>query len=174
VTASGDYEPFPDIAAKALMGAAREAGFPLERSRADWIVEGLTSLPAFDDVGPGLDRLAELGVPLAILTNGTVDGITAVVENSGLNGRFAHLLSVDTVRRFKPARETYGLVEPAFGRPLGEILFVTAHEWDVAGAKAAGMQTAFLARGERCAPVLGREPDIEAPDLPELAYILAR
>jgi 2-haloacid dehalogenase len=174
VTASGDYEAFPVVAAKAVMGAAREAGFPIERPTADWIVEGMKELPAFRDVDPGLDRLIELSIPLAVLSNGTPEGVAAVVAHAGLTDRFEHLLSVDTVKRFKPAREAYALAATAFGRPLGEILFVTGHEWDVAGAQAAGMQTAFLRRGEECAPVMGREPDIEADDVPDLARLLAR
>jgi 2-haloacid dehalogenase len=174
LTASGNYEPFPAVAAKAIMGAAREARFPIERATADWIVEGLRELPAFDDVEPGLQQLADAEIPLGVLSNATADGIAAVVEHASLTSRFAHLLSVDSVAKFKPARETYALAGPAFQRPLAEILFVTGHEWDVAGAQAAGMQTAWLARGEACAPMLGREPDVEAADLPDLARLIAR
>jgi 2-haloacid dehalogenase len=173
-TASGDYCPFPELAALALQGAAREAGFRLERSRADWIVEGLLELPAFDDVKPGLDRLREARVALTVTTNGTEDGIKAVVENAGLSGHFDHLLAADTVKRFKPAREVYALAPAALGLPAERVLFVSAHEWDVAGAQAAGHQTAWLARGEKLAPTLGREPDMVFADLRELADRLAR
>jgi 2-haloacid dehalogenase len=174
VTASGDYEPFPVIAAKAIIGAAREAGFPIERPTADWIVEGLRELPPFDDVEPGLRRLRDAGIPLAVLSNGTADGLEAVVTGAGLRDHFEHLLVADSVRRFKPAREVYALAPAALGVPAGEILFVSGHEWDVAGAAAAGMQTAWLARGETCAPMMGREPGIQAEDLPDLARQVAR
>jgi 2-haloacid dehalogenase len=174
VTVSEAYEPFPVVAAKAVMGAAREAHFPIERRTADWIVEGLRELPPFDDVPAGLKQLADAGIPLAVLSNGTDDGLRAVVENAGLTDRFAHLLVADSVRRFKPAREVYALAPAAFGLPAAEILFVSGHEWDVAGASVAGMQTAWLARGETCAPMLGHEPDIEAADLPDLARLIPR
>lgn len=174
VTSTGAYEPFPAVAAKAIMGAAREAHFPIERATADWIVEGLRELPAFDDVEPGLQQLADAGFPLAVLSNGTEDGVRAVVANAGLTDRFAHLLVADSVRRFKPAAEVYALATSAFDVPAGEILFVSGHEWDVAGAAVAGMQTAWLARGETCAPMLGHEPGIEAADLPDLARLVTR
>jgi 2-haloacid dehalogenase len=172
-TASGDYIPFHEIAAEAIMGAAREAGFPIERSTADWIVEGLRELPPFDDVEPGLKQLREAGIPLAILTNGTAEGIGAVVSHAGLDDHFEHLLVADSVRRFKPAPEVYKLASDAFDLPLGEILFASGHEWDVAGAHAAGMPTVFLARGEPCAPVRGREPGFVCEDMPDLARVVA-
>jgi 2-haloacid dehalogenase len=171
-TASGDYVPFPEIAAEAVMGAAREARFPIERSTADWIVEGLLELPPFDDVEPGLRALKDAGIALAILTNGTADGIEAVVSAAGLADCFDHLFAADSVRRFKPAPEVYALATDALGLEAGEILFASGHEWDVAGAAAAGMATVFLARGEPCAPVRGREPGFECEDVPDLARVV--
>src|SRR3954451_19515461 len=59
ITASGDYEPFPELAAEAVQAAAYEAGLRLELSRAEWVVEGFKELPAFDDVRPGLEQLKQ-------------------------------------------------------------------------------------------------------------------
>jgi 2-haloacid dehalogenase len=174
LTASGDYKPLPNLAAEAVMAAARAAGLRLERSRADWIVAGLRELPAFDDVRPGLTQLRELRIPLAVLSNGTADGIGALVAHNELGGVFDHLLVADSVERFKPAREVYALATAAFGAPAGDVLLVSGHEWDVAGAGRAGLSTAWIARGERFAPTLGEHPDIEAQDLPDLATRLAR
>ena len=51
--------------------------------------------------------------------------------------------------------------------------FVAGHWWDVAGAKRAGLRTAWIARDEgawlRSAP----EPDIRAADLKEAAEAIA-
>ena len=169
LTASGDYEPMPELASKAVQSAARAAGLRLERSRADWVVEGMLELPAFPDVRPGLDRLRELRVPLAILSNGTAEGVQALVDHNDLGAYFDHQLVADSVKRFKPAREVYALATEAFRAPADRVMLVSGHEWDVAGASRAGLRTAWLARGERFAPTLGEDPDIEAEDLPELA-----
>lgn len=174
VTASGDYIPFPELAAQAVQAAAREAGLRLESSRAEWIVEGMKELPAFDDVGPGLDRLLELRVPLAVLSNGTTEGIEALVAHNRLESVFDHLLVADSVGRFKPAREVYALATSAFDAPADRVMLVSHHEWDVTGAARAGLRTGWLARGERFTPVLGQQADVEAQDLPELAWQLAR
>jgi 2-haloacid dehalogenase len=173
LTASGDYEPFPDLAAKAVMAAARAAGLRLERSRAEWVVEGMKELPVFGDVRPGLTQLRELRVPLAILSNGTADGIRALVDHNELAGVFDHQLVADSVKRFKPAREVYELATEAFGAPANQVMLVSGHEWDVAGASRAGLRTAWIARGERFAPTLGEHPDMQANDLPDLASQLS-
>jgi 2-haloacid dehalogenase len=173
LTASGDYEPMPELAAQAVQAAARAAGLRLERSRADWIVEGMLELPAFPDVRPGLDRLREAGVPLAILSNGTARGVEALVAHNGLEGVFQHQLVADSVGRFKPAREVYALATAAFRAPADRVMLVSAHEWDVAGAARAGLSTAWIARGERFAPTLGEVPDVEADDMPGLAAQIA-
>jgi len=173
LTASGDYEPFPDLAAKAIQAAGRAAGLRLESSRAEWIVAGMKELPTFDDVRPGLTQLRELRVPMAILSNGTADGIQALVDHNELGGVFDHQLVADSVKRFKPAREVYALATEAFGAPADRILLVSGHEWDVAGAARTGLRTAWIARGERFAPTLGENPDLQANDLPDLAAQLA-
>lgn len=173
MTAAGDYEPFPDLAAQAVQGAAREAGLRLERSRADWIVEGLRELPLFDDVKTGLEALNKARIPLAVLSNGTADGVQALIAHNELDRVFEHVLVADSVRRFKPAREVYALAPQAFEADAGRVLLVSGHEWDVAGAARAGLRTAWIARGETFAPCLSAEPDIEAKDLRELADRLA-
>jgi 2-haloacid dehalogenase len=169
MTASGDYEPFPDLAAEAVQGAAREAGLRLERSRADWVVEGMRELPVFDDVKPGLEQLRKSRVPLAILSNGTAGAMEALIAHNQLDGVFDHVLVADSVGRFKPAREVYALATEAFEADAGRVMLVSGHEWDVAGAQRAGLRTAWIARGEKYAPCLGAQPDVDAEDLRELA-----
>ena len=173
VTASGDYEPFPELAAEAVQAAAYEAGLRLELSRAEWVVAGLKELPAFDDVRPGLEQLKQAGIPLAVLSNGTAEGIDALIEHNDLQGVFAHTLVADSVRRFKPAREVYALAVDAFGVPAERVMLVSGHEWDVAGASRAGLRTGWIARGEKFTSVLGESADLEAEDLRELGARLS-
>jgi 2-haloacid dehalogenase len=174
LTASGDYKPFPELAAEAVQAAAREAGLRLEHSRCEWVVDGIKELPAFDDVHAGLAQLRDAGIPLAVLSNGTAEGIAALIEHNGLQGVFAHELVADSVKRFKPAREVYALAVEALGGQADRVMLVSGHEWDVAGAARAGLRTGWLARGEKLTPTLGVHPDVEAEDLRELAGRLAR
>jgi len=174
ITASGDYQPFPELAAEAVQAAAYEAGLRLELSRAEWVVEGLKELPAFDDVRPGLEQLKQAGLPLAVLSNGTTEGAEALIEHNDLQGLFAHVLVADSVKRFKPAREVYALAVDAFGAPPERVMLVSGHEWDVAGASRAGLRTGWIARGEKFTAVLDERADLEAEDLRELGARLSR
>jgi 2-haloacid dehalogenase len=173
ITASGDYQPFPELAAEAVQAAAYEAGLRLELSRAEWVVEGLKELPAFDDVRPGLEQLKQAGLPLAVLSNGTTEGAEALIEHNDLQGLFAHVLVADSVKRFKPAREVYALAVDAFGAPAERVMLVSGHEWDVAGASRAGLRTGWIARGEKFTAVLDERADLEAEDLRELGARLS-
>jgi 2-haloacid dehalogenase len=174
LTASGGYAPFPELASLAVQAAGREAGLRLERSRCDWIVAGMNELPVFDDVKAGLERLRGARIPMAVLSNGTSEGIESLVAHNGLEGTFDHLLVADSVKRFKPAPEVYGLAAAAFAAPAERVMLVTGHEWDVAGAARAGLKTGWVARGEDFTPVLGQLADVEAPDLRDLADQIAR
>src|SRR3954452_153273 len=83
MTAAGAFRPLPDIASAAAEAAGAD--------EPDAGVEALQRLAGFDDVVPGLDALA--GRRLAVLSNGTSDGVRALVENAGLDDRFEHLLA---------------------------------------------------------------------------------
>ena len=172
-TASGHYRPFPEIAALALRSAAREQGAPLDDRGAHEIAQGLASLSAFADAGEALEALAAHH-PLAILSNGTAEGIRALADGAGLTVRFDHLLDADSVGRFKPAPEVYALAPRAFGRPAEDVLLVSGNEWDVAGAKQSGLRGAWIARGRPATGFLGVEPDVVVDQLADLPEALAR
>jgi 2-haloacid dehalogenase len=158
-TAAGAFKPFPEIA----VAAAEAAGAADPGS----IVEELVRLPAFPDVAPGLDALA--GTPLAVLSNGTAEGLHELVSHAGLEDRFDHLLAADQVGRYKPAPELYALAPRAFGAPAGRVLLVSSNEWDVTGAAQSGLRTAWLGRGRTPAWVLGVEADLVVDSIAGLA-----
>lgn len=169
---AGQYRPFPEIALAALRAAAQEAGVTLSERGAVEVTRGLSALPLYPGAAQALAELS--ATPLAILSNGTAAGLTALVAQAGLAERFAHLLSVEAVRRFKPAPEVYHLAPAAFGAPAERILLVSANEWDVTGARQAGLRAAWLARGRRSAPVFGLAAEILADDLTALPAAIRR
>jgi 2-haloacid dehalogenase len=84
------------------------------------------------------------------------------------------VLSVDAVRKFKPAPEVYALGPARLGLPKEALGFVSSNCWDVAGAKAYGFQVAWVNRGRAPLDELGLVPDLEVPDLGALARALGR
>jgi 2-haloacid dehalogenase len=93
----------------------------------------------------------------------------AQLSNAGLGSLFEQILSADTVRRLKPAREPYLMAAQRRGVDPAQVLLVAAHAWDVAGAMHAGCATAFGARPGMVLGPLAPEPVIVATDLEEVA-----
>ena len=56
------------------------------------------------------------------------------------------MLSVDTLRMYKPRPEVYALVTDAFACPPARVVFVSSNRWDVMGAAAFGFRTAWVNR----------------------------
>jgi 2-haloacid dehalogenase len=169
-SASGRFQHLPEVAAAAITASAGAAGLDLHDGQAEQFAAGLRSLPPFPDVADGLDALSRR--PLAILSNGTLDGIQALVGAAGLRDRFAHLLAADQAGRYKPSPDLYALAPRAFRTRADRILMVSSNEWDVAGAAQFGMRTAWLARGRAPSWVLGVEADYAVDALADLALAL--
>ena len=66
-------------------------------------------LGTYPEVPAMLRELKDRGMQLAILSNGTPDMLAAVVRNSGLEGVFDAVLSVEEVGVYKPHPMVYGL-----------------------------------------------------------------
>jgi 2-haloacid dehalogenase len=69
-----------------------------------------------------------------IVSNGTHPMLHSIVEAAGMDGIFSHVLSADTVGKYKSAPEVYQLGPDAFCTPVGKILFVSSNCWDACGA----------------------------------------
>lgn len=165
VTAASTFSPLPEIATL----AARAAGASEEE--AGKLPARLQELPAFPDVTAGLDALAEWR--LAVLSNGTAEGVRSLVANAGLSERFEHLLSADQAGCYKPSRELYAMAPRAFRTRADRVLLVSSNEWDIAGAACAGLRTAWLGRGREPSWVLGVEADMTVDSPADLACALA-
>jgi 2-haloacid dehalogenase len=168
-TAAGAYRPLPQLAEQALRAAAKQVGQDPER--AAQLVGELTTLPLFPEARDALDALREKHA-LAVLSNGTRDGLEELLGNAGIRDRFEHVIAADSIKRYKPAHELYQLAPRAFAAAPHEVVLVSGNDWDAAGAKLAGLSSAWVSRGRPLAPVLGVEPDHVVKDLSELVFAL--
>lgn len=168
-TAADAYRPLPELARSAFESAA--AGLELD-VEAGALAERLTELPLFPEVERALDSLD--GQRLAVLSNGTADGLEALLSNGGIRDRFEHVLAADSVGRYKPAREVYALAARAFGVNADEVTLVSGNPWDCAGAKLAGLRSVWVSRGKPLAPVLDVAPDEVVEDLTWLTFASRR
>jgi 2-haloacid dehalogenase len=164
-TAADAYVPLPDLAELAFQSAAEELGIDAD---AQALARELTSLPLFPEVPEALDALD--GARLGILSNGTREGLEQLLSNAGIRDRFQHVLAADSVARYKPAPEVYGLAPRAFGVHADEVTLVSGNSWDIAGARLAGLRTIWVSRGRPVASVLGLMPDEIVDDLGALTF----
>jgi len=164
------YQPFGAIGAAALDDMAKARSVDLDVEARDRIVDGIRRLPPHPEADGALERLRASGFRVAALTNSPHRIALEQLTNAGLSERFDAVLSVEVVRRFKPHADCYLAAASSLGVPIERIRLVAAHDWDVAGAIAAGARGAFVARpGATYRSWLPR-PDIEAPDLDAMAH----
>jgi 2-haloacid dehalogenase len=133
-TLSGRYADFWSVTGDALDFACDRLGLTLTPASRNRLMDQYACLPPFPENLDALKQLRGLGLPLAILSNGTHQMIASAVSAAGMEGMFDHILSADSVRKFKTSPEAYQLGPNAFGCPPSEILFVSSNAWDVCGA----------------------------------------
>ncbi|MDA3629274.1 haloacid dehalogenase type II [Saccharopolyspora sp. WRP15-2] len=100
-------------------------------------------LPAWDDSVAGLERLARK-YPVIGLSNASRAALLRLNAHAGL--RWHQALSTESASAYKPAPEVYQLAIDAAGCPPERVLMVAAHAWDLRGAQARGMRTAYVQR----------------------------
>jgi len=167
VTATGGYRDFAGIAGDAALEVAARHGREADLGA---IAAGLRSLPAHPDVVAGLAKLREQGHTVVALTNSPLATAEAQLQNAGLAPLLDRIFSAEQVGRLKPAPEPYRQVTAAY--PGEQAVMIAAHGWDIAGAQAAGLETALLTR-PGVHPLPGSPaPTYTAPTLPELAELL--
>tara|TARA_R110002096_G_scaffold16898_9_gene57967 strand:- start:91186 stop:91947 length:762 start_codon:yes stop_codon:yes gene_type:complete len=169
-SAINDYHSFGEVGVAALQMVAEANNIPLTHAAAkEAIVTPLRSLPPHPDVVEGLTLLKKKGYTIVSLTNSSDKGVQTQFENAGLLSFFDRRLSVDSVKKFKPNMAVYEWALAEMGIEASEGLMIAAHGWDIAGAKAAGMQAAFISRPGKVMYPLSIPADYVAPTLLALA-----
>jgi 2-haloacid dehalogenase len=189
------YEDFSDITRDSLAYALRVLGLQSDAAVFERIMNKYLHLDLYPDAKATLAALR--GRKLAILSNGSTGMLTTLVRNSGLDRVLDATISIDSKRVFKPSPDTYSLIEEQLGVPPADVLFVSSNPWDACGAKAFGLNVAWIervtpeamalacARNDLIAPLtmfkairtqmdeLGCEPDHRIRTLAELPDLVA-
>jgi 2-haloacid dehalogenase len=130
-------------------------------------------LDAWPDVSPSFAKL-ESRFLLAPVSNGNISLIADLARRNHLH--FDAVLGAEIAGDYKPKLRVYIAAAEAFDLPPGECMMVSAaeHTGDLAGAAAAGLRTASVARPDEYGPgtsaTVPKKPvDIAASSLNELA-----
>lgn len=167
-TLCGQYADFWTVTGDALDFTCDRLALDLTPRDRDRLMAQYERLPAFPENLHALQELQRLGVRLGILSNGTPWMIANAVAAAGMDGLFDHILSVDSVRKFKTAPEVYQLGPDAFGCSAAEILFVSSNGWDVCGATWFGYTTFWVNRADAPLERLGVRPTAEGHTLDDV------
>jgi 2-haloacid dehalogenase len=108
------------------------------------IVDKYLHLDLYPDALAALSAMKDR--KLAILSNGSPGMLDALVRSSGLGELFDAVISVDAKKIFKPSPEAYMLIEEVLHVPPDEVLFISSNPWDACGAKAFGLNVAWIGR----------------------------
>ena len=165
------YQDFERVTETSLKFAAAALGLDCPPARINRLMVAYLHLAPFPEVRDALAALQPL--PLAILSNGAPHMLNAVVKNAALDGVFAHVLSVDEVKIFKPSPKVYQLAPDRLGMKKQEIGFVSSNFWDVSGAAAYGFTTFWINRAGAQPDELGEQPTATLSQLTELAALMA-
>lgn len=168
-TTVGGYSDFGSLARSALDAVAATGGRSLPDDAWDRVGPAIMSVPPYPDVEDALRRLQEAGWSLISLTNSAPAAVNAQLDSAGLMPYFDHVISVDAVGAYKPVAAPYLHAADVAGSRPADMWMVACHDWDLAGARAVGMRTAFVSRPRMSYADAYTAPDVTVADFGELA-----
>ncbi|QGA53796.1 haloacid dehalogenase type II [Sulfolobus sp. E5-1-F] len=132
LTIMNRYESFWEITRKALMHAMKKFNVSLDVNK---VMRAWLNLKPFEDV---IEALPKIKARKVTLTNGDEWMVRELLKNSNLLEYFDEMIAAERVKKYKPAREVYKLVEGA--------IFISSNPWDIAGAHNAGLSVIYINR----------------------------
>ena len=114
-------------------------------------------LPAWPDSVAGIAAIKP-GYIVGPLSNGNTSLLLDMARAAGLPWDL--ILGSDVTRAYKPDPAAYTRPAAFLGLDPGEVMLAAAHNSDLAGARAAGLATAFIARPDEGGP--GKAADLTA------------
>lgn len=136
------------------------------------LVRSWHRLPAWPDSAEGVARLRRR-YTVAAVSNGGFALLTNLIKTAGLP--FDCIISAELARHYKPDPEVYLTVARLLDVAPEQVLMVATHIWDLAGARKAGLRTAFVARPGEKGPAVNADraadagADLEATSFTDLA-----
>jgi 2-haloacid dehalogenase len=156
------------LSLEAAAAVAAEVGVRDER-RIRALATASERLTPWSDSVTALEQIASL-LPVVGLSNASRSALTRINAHAGL--RWHQVLSAEDARAYKPHPDVYRLASANVGCSPDRLLMVAAHSWDLRGAQAIGMGTAYVRRSVGDPPSPTDDFDLYASSLSELAQLL--
>jgi len=129
-------------------------------------------LDAYPEVLPMLRSLKGGGLQTAILSNGSRDMLTPAIENAGITGVLDKVLSVESLRIFKPHPSVYQMAVDELGVPKHRICFMSSNAWDASAAANFGFRVVWVNRFGQTEERIPGQHEQEISDLSKLPGLL--
>jgi len=171
LTLAGHYADFWTLTERALDYAFDRVP-TVSLALRDKLLDAYLTLDAFADARAALAELKVRGRRIAILSNGTPHMLDAAVQASGIAPLCDAVLSVDSVRMYKPRPEVYALVTDRFGVKPGDVVFVSSNRWDIMGAASFGFRAVWVNRAQMPLEYPHQPPIHTVPDLSALPSLV--
>jgi 2-haloacid dehalogenase len=138
------YEDFSVITRDSLAYTLRVLGLEPDPAAFERIIDKYLHLDLYSDAMAALSAMKNR--KLAILSNGSTAMLNTLVANSGFDRVLDAIISIDSKKIFKPAPDAYSLIKSTLRVPPARVLFVSSNPWDACGAKAFGLNVAWIER----------------------------
>jgi len=171
LTLAGHYADFWTLTERALDHAFDRVP-TVSRALRSKLLDAYLTLDAFADARVALTELKARDRRIAILSNGTPHMLQAAVQDSGIAPLCDAVLSVDSVRMYKPRPEVYALVTDRFGIAPDEVAFVSSNRWDIMGAASFGFRAVWVNRSQAPQEYPHQQPVHTVSDLSALPSLV--
>ena len=175
VTTSNDgahYRPFWDLTRAGLQYACKRLALDLTPGAEEQLMNQYRQLTAFPENREVLLALRQRGMVTGILSNGDPAMLEHAVKSAGLEGLLDHVISVDSIRKYKTHPQAYALGEQATGLPAAQIGFVSCNSWDALAATWYGYRTLWVNRYQLPFETLGTPPRYIGSNLRDVLTLL--
>tara|TARA_R100000935_G_C2835685_1_gene167948 strand:- start:1538 stop:2212 length:675 start_codon:yes stop_codon:yes gene_type:complete len=171
-TLTKNYKDFSEIAAATLKMTAYKLGIDLTEDQIESILSSITKLSAYPEVLSQLEILKQNEFKLIALSNGKPQVVNDQLNFAKIHHFFDKVLSIEEVKNYKPHVSTYHCAYSLMNILPEDTMLIAAHGWDIAGAKRAGIQAAFVARPGKSIYPLAIKPEIIGSNLKEITESL--
>ena len=171
VTLTGGFEPFAELAESTLKTTVAKLGLKQDPKA---LLDLLRQLPADPDADAAFERLERAGLLIGVVTNGGEKETRKLLEEAELDGRVEEIVSAEEVELYKPHPAVYRHAAERLGVEPKGVTLISAHAWDVLGAREAGLDAVWVDRLEGEWPFpRGKPRSRVAHDLLEAAELVA-
>jgi 2-haloacid dehalogenase len=170
---AGAYRDFDELTLRALRHTCAQRNVALDDAACEQLAARWRTMPAHDDVPSALRALRARGLPLAVLTNGTPASANEALRAAGVRDLLDDVLSVESVRAYKPDPRVYALATARFACEPRAIVFVSSNPWDAWGAARFGFRVAWCNRAGAVSEALDPLPETSLAALSELDGFVA-